>query len=662
MKLRIDKISVKKYAWAIVLITFVVYFNSIDNEYALDDNIVVEGNKNVEQGFAGIPIIFKSRYSTDKKQTYDYRPIVLTSFAIEKQFFSKLPEKQTLQEKKKKNKLTQANISHFFNLILYILLCVLIFRFLLKILPNYQPIFSFLITLIFAVHPTHTEVVCSLKNRDEIFMLIALICSIHFYINYAATNKVKDFFLGLLFAVLALLSKNNGMALIALVPMFLYFIKAKPKQIIIAFFSLLIVYFGLNQLQKLILSENQVRIYEFFENPLMSEGWSIKRLSASLYFSWFYLKMLIFPKDLSFYYGYNQLPIATWSYWQVWVSLFFYGCLGVFGVISLIKRKIEGVAVLFWLGLMAGVNNLVFLLPGLVADRFMFAFSLGFCILIVWVIFKIFKINPENKTDDKNIINGSFKYVILSIVLIYSIRTIARNPDWHDYLTLFETDIEHLTESAKSHALISNTLYPIVAKNAQQNPANVNQQDLQKIIYHYKESIRIDSNYLTSINNLGSVYVNFLRDYESAIKYCERAVELDSNYLEAHFNLAFSYQSVLNYEKASFHYARVIELNPDYLKVYELYNQLLNKHNKVEEGLETLKKIAKKSSKPKNIYVNIGNLYSLNSKGDYTLSIQYFEKAYDIDKTDKILCNHIAKLYQLSGDMEKYNNYVRFCQ
>ncbi len=662
MNINLNNFSNKKYTWIIVLITFIIYGNSINNEYALDDNIVVEGNQMVAKGISGIPEIITSRYSTDKKQSYDYRPMVLISFAIEKQLFSGLPEKQTLKEKKAKNKLTQANISHFINVLLYALLCVVLFKFLVKILENYNILFSFLITLVFLIHPLHTEVVCSLKNRDEMLMMIGMLLSINYFINYAKTNELKHLGLGVVFTLFALFSKNNAMALIALVPVFLYFVKVKPKYIIVGYLLMIVLYVGFNSFQKVILPSTQVRIFEYFENPLMHEDWSMKRISAALYCSWFYLKMLIFPKDLSFYYGYNQIPIATWDFWQVWASLLFYGSLGIYGLFAFIKRKIEGLAIVLWIGLMMGVNNSLILLPGIVADRFAFAFSLGFSMLVVWIILKLFKVELTKDLNKISLPNGAV-VSILVVFVVYSGRTIARNPDWHDYMTLYSNDLEHLNESAKAHALLANTLYPMVIKEIQQNPSSPQiAKDVQLLIYHFKESVRIDSTYATSLNNLGSVYVNYIRDYNQAINYCKKAIVYNPNYIEAHFNIAYSYSAINNFDSAYFYGKRLIEIDPDYLKTYELLNGLLSKHNKINEGINDLILLANKSKKPKNIYVSLANLSSLNANGNYSKSIEYFEKAYQLDKSDKVLCNHLAKLYQFMGDNQKANNYINNCK
>lgn len=660
MEIRVDKINYKWIYGLIIILTFVLYSNSINNEYSLDDNIVVDGNQTVEKGITSIPKIFTSSYTTDKKQNYSYRPTVLSTFAIEKQFFKKLPASQTLEQKKKKDKLTQANISHFINVLLYAFNCVLLFIVLLLIFPAYNWVFSFLITLLFLVHPLHTEVVSSIKNRDEILLFIFVLMSIKYFINYSKTTEIKNLFFALLFSFAALFTKENGMALIGVVPIILFFIKSSRKNIVISFLSLLVLFVLFGFLKKALFGEQQSRLYEYFENPLMYEDWSVKRISASLYCNWFYFKMLVFPQNLSFYYGYNQIPIATWSFWQVWVSLVINAVLFVYGIITFLKRKPEGLGIILCLGLMMGVNNSFFLLPGIVADRFTYMLSIGFAIFIIAGLVKFFKIDLTKETKKLKIPN-QFALIFVFVLSIYSIRTIARNPNWHDYLTLFNHDIEHLQESAKAHALISNTMYSIMFFQTQNNQSPLNPNDVEKLIYHYKESIRIDSNYLTSINNLGSVYVNFKGDYQSAIKYCEQAILLDSNYLEAQFNIAFSYNKLGSFNKAAYHFLKVIEINPDYIQVYDLYNKAIQANNQVEEGIEKLLEISIKVKNPKNVYVAIANLYLVEGYTDYKQAIKFFVKAFEVDTTDKLLCQHISNLYRQIGDIQMADMYLKQC-
>jgi len=43
------------------------------------------------------------------------------------------------------------------------------------------------------------------------------------------------------------------------------------------------------------------------------------------------------------------------------------------------------------------------------------------------------------------------------------------------------------------------------------------------------------------------------------------------------------------------------------------------------------------------------------------LSIIYFVKAFEMDKSDKKLCGHISTLYNSVGDTEKANFYSSLC-
>ena len=661
MELNLSSIKQSRYYLIIFILTFIVYGNTLNNEYSLDDNIVVDGNKMVEKGISAIPEIFTSRYSTDKKQSYDYRPVVITTFALEKQFFKKLPPFQTKEQKERKDKLTQANISHFVNVLLYAYTCILLFIVLQVIISSHSVLFSFIITVLFLAHPLHTEVVCSLKNRDEIIVFIAVLLSLKHIISYAKNNTYKNLIFAVLFFCLAMFTKANGLALIALVPIVLYFVKANYKTILIAFVSMFAMLVIVRVSQKFLVSgENQVRMFKYFENPLMHEDWSIKRWSAALYCNWFYFKSLIFPKDMSYYYGYNQIPIATWGFWQVWVSLCITFGLGAYGFYLFLKRKIIGLGIVLCFGLMMGINNFWILLPGIVADRLTYMLSLGFIIMLVWGIAKLFKVNFSSE-NYKIKLPTTFTAIMLFIVVLYSGRTIVRNADWHDYLTLYEHDIKVVPESAKAHALISNTLYTSVKREVKNNPGSpVIQENVDKIIYHFKEAIRIDSTYKTSLNNLGSSYIDMKHDYVTGVFYCNKAIEIDKNYLEANLNLSVGYQRLNQPDSALKYFGRVFELNPDLINMYGMFNNFLTRNNMIQKGIDKLDEIAKKSENPKNIYLNMANLYSLDVV-KINLTLLYFEKAFELDRSDKKLCNHIVSLYSNQGNQEKANYYSIIC-
>ncbi|MDT8411151.1 MAG: tetratricopeptide repeat protein [Vicingaceae bacterium] len=659
MKINLSKITNKKVYLLITVICFLIYGNSINNEYSLDDDMVADGIL-VSHGVKAIPQIFKSRYAVGK-QEYEYRPIVTSSFAIEKQLFGKLPASQTKQEKEKSDLLTQANISHFINLLLYILTCILLFSLLQSIFKEYNVLLPLLITILFLIHPLHTEPVANIKSRDELFVLLGIIVSLKLYLKYTVTNQLKYVAFAMLAVLFAILSKKNALAALGLVPVVLYFVKSDYKKILISTFSVILMVISFILMKKGLLTGKATREMLFFENPLVYQGDFFDRILVALYSAWFYLEMLIYPINLSFYYGYNQIPMATFSNWQVWAAIIFFIPVGIYGFIQFLKRKVIGFGIVIWFGVMLGVINLFFPIVGIVADRFTYIFSIGFCIVLGFLLLKIFKIDIASETVSVKL-PATFLLVFSIISIAYSARTIARNPDWHDKLTLYENDIEHLTESAKAHALIANTLYPKTANKLRNNPNNPQiPTDIKKIIHHYNEALRIDSTYLTSINNLGSVYVNFLQDYEKAINYCSKAVAIDSSYVEAHTNLAFSYNKLGKHDLALKHYAKVIELTPENLMTYEKFMNIARDSENALLGVNLLKNLEGKIPDSKVLFVSLANLYSLLPDGTQ-FTIYYFEKAFQLDANDKQLCAHIHSLLVNSGNLERAQQYFEVCK
>lgn len=144
------------YATIFIAIVCLATFGvTIGNNYNLDDNLVTQNHRLTSKGIIAIPEIYNSPYyQDDMGYSYGYRPTTLASFAIEKQLFGE-----------------SARVSHTVNLLLYLATCVLAFLLIARIFPDKKGMALFA-ALLFTVHPLHTEVVASIKNRDEILSLL----------------------------------------------------------------------------------------------------------------------------------------------------------------------------------------------------------------------------------------------------------------------------------------------------------------------------------------------------------------------------------------------------------------------------------------------------------------------------------------------------------
>ncbi len=202
----------------IIAFAFLLFGNTLNNSYNLDDELVTKNHRHTSKGFSAIPDIFTSPYYEDEYgYAYEYRPITLTSFAIEHQFFGESP-----------------GISHFINVLLYALTGIMLWTLLSILFQNMNSFLTLLITLLFIAHPLHTEVVANIKNRDEILALLFVLVSWFFAYKSTKEKIIQNSTLAILFFVVAILSKQSILLSGFLIPVSLiFFSKSSKKHILV---------------------------------------------------------------------------------------------------------------------------------------------------------------------------------------------------------------------------------------------------------------------------------------------------------------------------------------------------------------------------------------------------------------------------------------------
>ena len=139
------------------IVTVLVFANSIPNGYNYDDTLVTQNQPLTSNAsLSSIRTIFTGSYYKDAMgHSFGYRPMVLLSFAIEHSLFSE-----------------NAYVSHGINFLLYLICGLVFFNVLRNFLGEDKLMVAFLASLLFVVHPVHSEVVASIKNRDEILAFL----------------------------------------------------------------------------------------------------------------------------------------------------------------------------------------------------------------------------------------------------------------------------------------------------------------------------------------------------------------------------------------------------------------------------------------------------------------------------------------------------------
>ncbi|MBC7696054.1 MAG: glycosyltransferase family 39 protein [Burkholderiales bacterium] len=631
---------------------FILYGNSIKNKYALDDGYVTvtnpehPNNPKIEKGLKGIPEIFTSHYIESKQQSFEYRPLVLVTFAIEYQFFGSNP-----------------HVSHFLNVLIYAITCIILYLILCRLFDKFHLIFPLTTTLLFLVHPIHTEVVANIKCRDELLSFLFGMLSLLFILKNIESKKITYIFLSIMFFFMSLLCKQTAMLFIIFIPITLYFFSSiKTKQLLFFCAILLFAVICSDVLKNIMLnSSTSLREFAFFENPLFYDDSFLSRFSLALYTIGYYIKLLVFPYPLCCYYGYNTIPIDNWESPFIYISGIFYLLIIIYAIKKIPIKSILSYSILIYLLGILPFANIKTPLSGIVGERFIYFASFGFCIASTYLLLSFFKINLKVNSNTDNFqskirdLNFFPKFFISVILIIYSTLTISRSNKWKDEITLFRNDIKHFKNSCNLHYLIGNNLYPKIFTTPS---GALRDSIIRETTFHYKQAVLLMIEGVkkypadfTTLNNIGTIYINIFNDAATAQPFFKKSIIINPDDDVAQYNYAFCYEKRNLPDSAIFYYEKMILANKTYPLVYIQLRELYIKKHQYLQAIICDKEAIKQNPIQAKLYINLGNTYMLNK--DTLKGIEQFEKAVNIEQGNVNLRAQIIAFLKSAGYIER---------
>lgn len=596
-------VNKRKFVLIIFLLCFLFYGNTINNGYSMDDELVTYNHPVVQRGISAIPQIFTQRYTTNSKQSYEYRPVVLTTFAIEYQLFGAKPA-----------------ISHFINVLLYAILCIVLFYVLLRIFESYRWQLAALSVFIFLIHPLHSEVVASLKNRDEILALLFALLALQNTFKYINSFKIKYMVWVFLLMLLSVFSKKSTITFAALIPLCLYyFSNAKPQRILLTSLTIVAVVWAMQFGLRTVLLSNTMdakRNLLFFENPLFELGYGFaERIPIGFYTALFYLKMFFLPYPLVVYYGYNTIPITGWNNIYVIISVILFTVVTIYSLYRIKKKEIPTFGWLYFVIAISMFSNIVVPAVGIVAERFMFNASVGLSVLTAYGIFTLLKMNIYK--HEKYIKNKIFNYLITLLLIINLVYVFNRNRDWRSHYSIYYKDIQKEPYSAKLHSLLGTHHFNKLSdfRNKPGTSLSVIKQHTDSCIYHFTRAIEIYPRYSACHNNLGTAYFNFLSMVDSAIYHFNRALEIDTLYVEAMYNLAMAKEIELDMLKDMADMFKTGDTNYIISNTRDIYNHIAPEFKKYVKFKQ-------------NLYYTSNNIISASRADKPANAKSYYEQAF----------------------------------
>ena len=614
-------------------LAFLLYLNTLGHQFAFDDSIVITENAFTKKGFGGIFDLitrdfFEGIYGEQGMDLTGgrYRPLSLVMFAIEYQFFPNSPW-----------------IGHFLNILFYALTGMLMYYVLKKWLSKiaHGKLMAFLCTLLFIIHPIHTEVVANIKSRDEIMALFLLLGSLHFIHKHLATQKISNLVIAQLCFFLSMSSKENAFTYVLILPAALMVLKKYAfKKAITYGIPFLITGLGYVLLRYLMLHKDIQPGMLIGENPDIMEnpffGASlIQKLATIGWIMMDYFKLLFFPHPLSFDYSFNQIPWVDFSEpmailgWMISLGLLAYSAIMIW------KKNIMALCIVMFFAPLSLVLNLFFNIGAPMADRFLYLPSFGFCLAISLLLTRCLK-------SDKASLKGMSKPFVLltaSIVLLSSFKVYNRNEDWYDNDQLFAADVHAVPNSAKIHYYHANSL-------------------LKKFLDKEESVIRQPGS--SELILLDSAEVHFLRSYE-----------INPKFHHSTYNLGLVNMHKKNTDAALKWLNYTLELQPNHGMTHELlvrvYGEMLQQPDKALEHLNVVLSTIQGQKNPSN-YLHYAIIMAM--KGNVESAEGAFLKAAQMDRGLYQNCyqnlfgmfSNAAQQASLNGDQQKAQNYLQKAQ
>lgn len=611
---KIKNFIVKNAQWLIFGLAIVVYLPSLQFGYVYDDELLILDNKHTMSGFSGLSDIWSSNMSNGVEGHNDglFRPLPHSVFAFQIELFGEDPF-----------------YGHFFNILIYGILCWLIFK-LLNELNGKKPFTNFLLTLLFALHPLHTEVVANIKSLDELLSLLLPLLGIYLVVKNNWKMPQNHLVLGV-FIFLGLLSKESTIAWVIITPLLLFVIQKqnwKHTKIQLGVLTLVaLVWLGWHNsvIQSMDRIVDEGLFSEASNSSLIPKEWYNQK-ATGVWITFYYLRQLFLPIQLVADYSPESILTQTITSWQFILSSLVF--LTLLFVSFRFKKSMPFVAlaIFSWFVFIAPVSNIFMHIGVTYAERLSFTPSFSL-VLLGLGLSKLPKFNSSPKP-----------LLLLSagMLTLFSFKTIERIPDWKSNITLFKSDVLKFPRNYKLHYNYATHLVKEIKGANVETGKDKEINDLA--IKHYKKSLAINSGHIDGLNNLGNAYRR-AKDYGNAVKTYNEIIKNNPAYQKAYYNRGITYFVWKKYDLARedlLHYAKRKQ-NLQLASAYYYAGVSSGYLNDFNGAIQHLKESVKYNANSWEAYNFLGMAYG--NLGSWEDAIKNFQKAFKLNNSNEIKSN-----------------------
>lgn len=442
-----DRISVRAGGVIVALAALLVYVNTLANDFALDDVPIVATNPNVTAPGPALRAWTTPYWPESNRGDRDdllYRPLTIQTYRWQHAIHG-----------------PAAWPYHLVNILLHAAVSAGVWRLARRLGAAPGP--ALIASLLFAVHPIHTDAVSNIVGRAELlaggFTLLAVLCALSAHQRRISPNSRSPWSWWIAAwgaAAAALAAKENGVAALALVAFVAAGLWTPPdaarkritaRQVAAALLPALVIFAAYLAIRyevgghRLTVLGQRVAV----SNPLRDVDGVARWLTPPALLGR-YVWLTLSPQRLMCDYSLNALPpVTTLADATFWLGLaFLAGCLFL-GIRKSPRRPTWWLLLAGWAAGYFLASNSLLLIDVIFAERLWYSPSIW---LSLGLALGLHVGMPRFATYRRLAIA-----LVVAALASYSLRTVVRNPDWTDSATIVARDLASLPPHRRSAQL-----------------------------------------------------------------------------------------------------------------------------------------------------------------------------------------------------------------
>jgi len=413
---------------ALLAIVVVAYCNSFGLGLAQDSRAIVAQDARLQSvSTANIQLILEKNYWWPKAGDGLYRPVTTLSLLFNYAVLGNGPN---------------AAGYHIVNVLLHVLNVWLVYELALLLFRRAGP--AFFAAALWAVHPIATEAVTNIVGRADLLAAMAVLGGLLLYVRRQGLGVTALLFV---IATVGVFAKENAAVLVGMMLLWdLCFREGKSTVVsrwrdYAAVAASLVVLF---LVRHAVLGALPPVEPGYVDNPLRGADFLTARWTA-LKVIGLDLWLLLVPVALSCDRSFDQIALSTFSDPWAWISL-----LAVGGILAAAVLRFRKDRLLFWTAgffaiALLPTSNLAVIIGATVAERFLYLPSVAFAMAVAAVLFRL---QGKHATA-----------IVVTLLMLYTVRTVWRNSDWNDSLSLATADIPTSPRSFRLHDMLAKELF-----------------------------------------------------------------------------------------------------------------------------------------------------------------------------------------------------------